>query len=78
MAKRGPQTPEGRARCAAAKTVHGNEIRAIRQARSVKSAELLLLEELMVNLGMFRGTWTRGRKPNAYWEILRTYAAGSR
>ena len=68
---RGPKTAEGRARCAAARTVHGEETRAIRRERSIKSAEFLLLEELMVKLGMFRGTRTRGRKPNAYLEIKR-------
>ncbi len=36
----GPKTPEGRARCAAAKTIHGGETRAIREARRVKLAEL--------------------------------------
>jgi hypothetical protein len=34
----------------------------------VKSAEFLLLEELMAKLGMLIGQRTRGRKPNAYWE----------
>jgi hypothetical protein len=72
--KLGPSTTEGRARCAAAKTVHGNETRAIRRARSVKSAEFLLLEELMVKLGMLSGARTRGRKPNAYWEAKRLAA----
>jgi hypothetical protein len=64
----GSHTQEGRARCAAAKTVHGRETRAKRRERGIKSAELLLLEELMVKLGMFSGPRTRGRKPNAYWE----------
>ena len=69
--KPGPSTPEGRARCAAAKTVHGNETRAIRRVRSLKSAEFLLLEELMVKLEMVTGPRTRGRKPNAYWDAKR-------
>lgn len=68
MSRRGPKTLEGLVRCAAAKTVHGNETRAIRRARGVKSAEFLLLEELMVKLGMLTGPRIRGRKPNAYWE----------
>jgi hypothetical protein len=72
--RRGPATLEGRARCAAAKTVHGEETRAIRRARGVKSAEFLLLEELMVKLGMLNGPRTRGRKPNAYWEAKRIVA----
>jgi hypothetical protein len=49
--------------------VHGRETRATRRERSIKSAELLLLEELMVKLGMFSGPRTRGRKPTAYWEV---------
>jgi hypothetical protein len=36
----GPKTPEGRARCAAAKTVHGRETRAIREECKNKLAEL--------------------------------------
>ena len=71
MRVRGPTTQEGRARCAAANTLHGNETRAIRRERGVKSAEFLLLEELMVKLGMLIGPRTRGRKPNAYWEAKR-------
>jgi len=70
--ERGPLTIQGRARCAAAKTVHGNETRAIRRERGIKSAEFLLLEELMVRLGMLTGPRTRGRKPRAYWEAKRT------
>ena len=72
----GPKTAEGRARCAAATTVHGEEGGAIRRERSIKSAEFLLLEELLVKLGMISGTRTRGRKPNAYYEPrLRKVAA---
>ena len=72
--KKGPKTLEGRERCAAARRVHGNETRAIRRARGVKSAEFLLLEALMVKLGMLTGPRTRGRKPNAYWEAKRIVA----
>ena len=72
----GPRSLEGLVRCAAARTVHGEETRAIRRERSIKSAEFLLLEELMVKLGMFRGARTRGRKPNAYWEAKREVAGG--
>jgi hypothetical protein len=70
----GPSTSEGRNRCAAATIVHVNESRAIRRSRGVKSAEFLLLEELMVKLGMLNGPRTRGRKPNAYWEAKRIVA----
>lgn len=72
--QKGPKTADGRARCAAAKTVHGEETRAIRRERSIKSAEFLLLEELMVKLGMFKGARTRGRKPSAYWEAKQVAA----
>jgi hypothetical protein len=37
----------------------------------LKSAEFLLLEELMVKLEMVTGPRTRGRKPNAYWDAKR-------
>ena len=70
----GPRTTEGQERCAAAKTVHGRETRAIRHERGIKSAEFLLLEELMVKLGMLSGARTKGRKPNAYWEAKRLAA----
>jgi hypothetical protein len=70
----GPKTSEGLLRCAAARTVHGRETRAIRRDRGIKSAEFLLLEELMAKLGMLKGPRTRGRKPNAYWEVKRQFA----
>ena len=54
--------------------MHGNETRAIRRERGIKSAEFLLLEELMVKLGMLTGPRTKGRKPNAYWEAKRLAA----
>jgi len=59
----GPRTPEGRARCAAAKTVHGHETRAKRAERQLASARLHFLEGLMLQLGMIDGPRTRGRKP---------------
>lgn len=59
----GPKTPEGRARCAAAKTVHGRETRAIRRERQVAAARLRFLEDLMVRLRMMCGSRTRGRRP---------------
>lgn len=71
----GPATPEGVARCAAAKTVHGRETRAIRRERGIKSAELLLLEDLMFALRMIRGSRTRGRRPSAYWQAKQAAAA---
>ena len=49
----GPKTPEGRARCGAAKTVHGRETREKRQKRAEKLRELRGLEGVMKQLGMF-------------------------
>ena len=51
-ASRGPKTPEGRQRCADAKTVHGRETRAIRAKRDVKLRELRKLEQVMVAAGI--------------------------
>ena len=51
-ASRGPKTPEGRHRCADAKTVHGRETRAIRAKRDVKLRELRKLEQVMVAAGI--------------------------
>ena len=48
----GPKTKEGRARCAAAKTVHGRETRKIRQERSQKLAELRFLKEQLYRAGL--------------------------
>jgi hypothetical protein len=43
-ASTGPRTAAGRARCAEAKTVHGWETRALREARAEKLQELRELE----------------------------------
>ena len=59
---RGCTTEEGRARIAAAHTVHGRETRAIRAERSAKLAELYELEMLGRSIGMFDGRMV-GRKP---------------
>lgn len=53
-ASTGPRTAEGRARCAEAKTVHGWETRAKREARAEKFRELRALEQVMKLLGMIR------------------------
>ena len=58
----GSRTPEGKARQIAANIRHGRETRAIRQARSVKVAELYALEMLGREIGMISGTMV-GRKP---------------
>ena len=52
----GAKTAEGRARIAAAHTVHGRETRAKRAERSAKLAELHELEMLGRKLGMISGT----------------------
>jgi hypothetical protein len=59
----GPKSAEGRARCAAAKTIHGRETRQIRQQRSAGLAELAKLEALGFACGLLIGSRTRGPKP---------------
>lgn len=49
----GPKTPQGRARCAQVKTMHGNETRAIRARRSTLARELRVLAELGEAFGLF-------------------------
>ena len=51
-ASTGPRTVAGRAKCAEAKTVHGRETRAKREARALKLRELRELEALMKGAGM--------------------------
>ena len=51
-ASTGPKTIAGRQRCAAAKTVHGRETRAIRAARDVKLRELREMEQTLKNAGL--------------------------
>jgi hypothetical protein len=59
----GPKTIEGRKRCAAAKTIHGNETRKARTERSLGSARLAVLETVGFGLGWMKGSRTRGRRP---------------
>lgn len=59
----GPKTPEGRQRCAEAKTIRGNETRKARSERSLASARLAVLESVGSALNMFTGSRTRGPKP---------------
>jgi hypothetical protein len=51
-ASTGPKTPDGRQRCAAAKTIHGWETRAIRSKRDAKLRELREIQRLMKGLGL--------------------------
>ena len=69
---KGPQSAEGRKRCAQAKTVHGRETRAIRQLRSLISYQLRCKEEEMFNGGYLFGPRTRGRKPALYRLLVRS------
>ena len=59
----GPRTKEGRKRCAAAKTIHGQETRAKRAQYRAKMKEIYELEELGRAMGMIVGPKTAGRKP---------------
>jgi len=59
----GPKTLAGLARCGAARTGDGHQTRAKRLLHRQKMAELMELERLMVELGMFTGPRTRGRRP---------------
>ena len=51
-ASTGPITLAGRQRCAAAKTVHGRETRAIRAARDAKLRELREMEQTLKDAGL--------------------------
>jgi len=63
----GPRTPEGRQRCAEAKTIHGKSTRAKRAQNAAAAAKLNYLRDLGNLLGMFTGkTGWPGRKPTVY------------
>ncbi len=57
----GPKTAEGRARCAAARTVHGQGTRQARRELSEGLAQLAALEGLARRLGMITGPKAPGR-----------------
>lgn len=81
MAKRkGPQSAEGRQRCAQAKTVHGRETRAIRDIRSLISYQLRCKEDEMFETGYLFGPRMRGRKPALYRRLVQseTFNTGER
>ena len=65
----GPKTPEGRQRCAAAKTIHGQETTSRRKERRLASTRLAVLEVAGHALGFMQGTRTRGRKPALMGEV---------
>lgn len=62
----GPKTAEGKARIAAAYTVHGQETNAARAERSSASARLSRIEDAMYLLEMTTAPRTRGRKAKGY------------
>jgi hypothetical protein len=62
----GPKTAEGKARIAAAHTVHGQETHAARAERSAGSARLNRIEDAMYLLEMTTAPRTRGRKARGY------------
>jgi hypothetical protein len=58
----GPRTKAGKARIAAAMTVHGNSTRQARAELSAELMQLAMLEELALSIGMIT-TRSRGRRP---------------
>ncbi len=62
----GPKTAEGKARIAAAHTVHGQETKTARAERSAGSARLSRIEDAMYLLEMSTAPRTRGRKARGY------------
>lgn len=59
----GPKTAEGRAGCAAAKTIHGHDTRQARRDLSEGLIHLRALEDLARLLGMISGPRSPGRPP---------------
>ena len=60
---RGPLTEEGRRRCAAAKTIHGNDTRQARKEYSEALLKLHMLELQGRKIGLIIGPKSPGRKP---------------
>ena len=67
-ASTGPRTEQGRAKCAEAKTVHGNSTREKRKQNAVSATRLLLLRDLGLRIGLFgsKPTGWVGRPPTLY------------
>lgn len=59
----GPKTPEGRARCAKAKTTHGQDSRAQRTEHASKMHMIRMLEGIGFKYGLMTGSRIPGRKP---------------
>jgi hypothetical protein len=62
----GPKTAAGRARIAAALTVHGTETRALRASRTQASIRLAELQDAARVMGFTSAARTPGRKPAGY------------
>lgn len=60
----GPTTPEGRQRCADAKTVHGRDTRRGRVERAQAMQRLRKLEQIGHAMGFMSGARIPGRKPS--------------
>ena len=71
----GAKTEEGRLRIASCKVKYGNETRKVRAERSMKSAELSIIEDIMHLTGMTTASRTGGRKPANYKTITSLDAA---
>ena len=63
-ASTGPRTIQGKKRCSAARTVHGQDTIAMRQERSLGSARIAVLEAVGFSIGLMSGGRTRGRRPD--------------
>ena len=64
----GPKTEQGRAKCAEARTIHGNSTREKRKQNAVSATRLLLLRDLGLRIGLFgsKPTGWVGRPPKLY------------
>ena len=65
----GPKSEQGKRRSAAAHTIHGRERRVDRVSRSMQTARIYQLEDLMYLLKMTSAPRFRGRKPLGYVPI---------
>ena len=66
----GPKTPQGRQRCAQARTIHGLETTTMREERSLASARLAMLESVGFEFGFMTGLKSRGPKPHRMAQVL--------
>ncbi len=69
-ASTGPKTPEGRQRCAVARTKTGTETRKARTERRLALARLAVLEEIGFASGFINGKRTRGRRPKMIKDVF--------